>query len=419
MNNRSGITDFVRLILGLAVALAGLMVLSAPAEARTPVYVAPGGTGSACSQAAPCSIEYGGSNSVNGSDIYIAPGVYGSPSDPIDERIYSTGSGAIFHGDPGATFHIDSQSGAASFTVSSSQQLHGNGMRIVSNDEMGLGIFGGGIADRVNVRTGLDDGVACGFQNEGAFTGGQLTTSLCVAEGINGAGVMLLASRNDENAYVTGTTAVATAAGGTGVGVSNTGMLGGGEETSELFVRFSIASAPNGTDLFSVLDAPQNRACIVSIQTASVTGASGFCPITEVEPLREAPGFVPGDADYHLAAGSPVINRIGPPNGYFVDEIDLDGRTRNLDDPEPGAYDYYPPVAPARCRVPQLRGLKMPQVRRKLRRANCSLGRVTRRTVSRNRKVGRVLGQAPRVGRVLEDGARVRVTVGRKQSSRG
>jgi hypothetical protein len=420
MNNRRGISDFVRLLAGLAITLTGLFVLSAPAEAaRTAVYVSPDGTGTACTLSAPCSIEFGGSNSVNESDIYIAPGTYGSPSDPIDDRIYSTGSTVVWHGDPEARLHIDSQSSTASFTVNSSQQLLGNGMKIVSLDEIGLGIYGSGAVERVNVRTSLDDGVACGFQNEGAFTGGQLMTSLCVASGVNGSGVMLLASRNDEIAYVTATTAVATAAGGTGIGISNTGMLGGGEELSEIFARFSIASAPNGTDLYSVLDGPQNRACIVSIQTASMTGASGYCPINEINGLRELPGFVPGDPDYHLAASSPVINRLGPPDGYFVEELDLDGRTRNLSDPEPGAYDYYPPVAPASCRVPRLRGLKMPQVRRKLRRANCSLGRVTRRKVNRKQKIGRVLGQSHRAGRKLKAGARVRVTIGKRPGSRG
>jgi len=62
------------------------------------------------------------------------------------------------------------------------------------------------------------------------------------------------------------------------------------------------------------------------------------------------------------------------------------------------------------CVVPKLRGDTLSQVRRALRKANCSLGTV-RSASSGARKV---VSQAPRAGRRLAPGARIRVTLGRR-----
>jgi Glycosyl hydrolases family 25 len=72
-----------------------------------------------------------------------------------------------------------------------------------------------------------------------------------------------------------------------------------------------------------------------------------------------------------------------------------------------------PPPPPAiQCRVPRVIGLRLATARARIRRANCSLGRVRR---ARSRRVGRVLAQAPRAGSRRARGARITLVVGRRR----
>jgi hypothetical protein len=70
-----------------------------------------------------------------------------------------------------------------------------------------------------------------------------------------------------------------------------------------------------------------------------------------------------------------------------------------------------PPPPPARCRVPRVIGFRLGQARQRIRRANCSVGRVRR---AHSRRVGRVIGQSPRPGAVRRGGFPLRLVVGRR-----
>jgi beta-lactam-binding protein with PASTA domain len=64
-----------------------------------------------------------------------------------------------------------------------------------------------------------------------------------------------------------------------------------------------------------------------------------------------------------------------------------------------------------RCRVPQVIGLRLAAAKTRIRRANCSVGRVRR---ARSTRVGRVIGQNPRAGKVKRRGFPVKLVVGRR-----
>lgn len=66
--------------------------------------------------------------------------------------------------------------------------------------------------------------------------------------------------------------------------------------------------------------------------------------------------------------------------------------------------------AQARCRVPRVIGLELRKAKQRIRRAQCSVGRIRR---ARSRRVGRVIAQHPRPGTRLQIGARVNLVVGR------
>ena len=72
-----------------------------------------------------------------------------------------------------------------------------------------------------------------------------------------------------------------------------------------------------------------------------------------------------------------------------------------------------PPPPPVRCHVPRAVGLRLAAAKRRIRRAHCSVGRVTR-AHSRLRLRGRVVRQSPRAGTVRRHGYPVRLVVGRR-----
>jgi beta-lactam-binding protein with PASTA domain len=56
-------------------------------------------------------------------------------------------------------------------------------------------------------------------------------------------------------------------------------------------------------------------------------------------------------------------------------------------------------------------GLRLAPAKSKIRRAHCSVGRVSR---AHSRRVGRVLKQSPRAGAIKPRGTKVSLTVGRR-----
>jgi beta-lactam-binding protein with PASTA domain len=64
-----------------------------------------------------------------------------------------------------------------------------------------------------------------------------------------------------------------------------------------------------------------------------------------------------------------------------------------------------------RCKVPKLKGLTLSKAKARLKKANCRLGKTTKKK-SRVRK-GRVIAQAPKSGSVRRSGTRVNVVLSR------
>lgn len=380
-------------------------------------FVSPSGSGNACTQAAPCSILTAGGEAEANSAIILAPGIYGSAADPIDDRIYTFAPNANWVGRADVTLHIDASASDGSVSVYSGQKFLGYGTKIISSDLAGISIYGSGEAHRVHVRTSLDSSVACRLGNEGMLTGGRIVNSLCVADGFGSVGIKLAATRNDEAGSVLASTAVSLGTGGSGIQAENTGVSGGGSGYSQMEVYLSVASAPAGYDLDAGYDSDGNNACIATVNTAAITIRPNGCGVTEDNPIRETPGFVEASSDFHLAPESALIDSVQNLSSP-VPALDLDGNSRDPANPDPGAYEFQNPAPPARCVVPRLRGLKLPQVRNRLRGANCRLGRVARTKVSKKRKVGRVLRQSPAAGRNLTEGSRVRVTIGKMARTR-
>ena len=254
------------LCLSAVATLAVLLVLPAMAAAND-VYASPVGSGDECSKAAPCSLEKVGQVVSSGGKIHIGPGQYGSPASPLPYRLYTTAPDARFFGDPEATLYIDSTSTDSSVSLTDNQQIHGNGMRIHSFDPDGLTLYGNTVADRVWVRTTMDDSTACAIRQAGTATGGTFFNTVCVADtNSGGKGLFFHATANDGIGNARGVTGVATGTGSVGIGVENTGLGGGGmSSSSDMFVYGSLANSTGAgsLDFSSVNDSALNRACLV------------------------------------------------------------------------------------------------------------------------------------------------------------
>ena len=71
-----------------------------------------------------------------------------------------------------------------------------------------------------------------------------------------------------------------------------------------------------------------------------------------------------------------------------------------------------PGAAPARCKVPRLKGLTVAKAKKKLAKAHCKLGKVTRKRVTKKKSKKHVLSQRPQKGSFAA-GKKIAVTVGR------
>jgi hypothetical protein len=67
----------------------------------------------------------------------------------------------------------------------------------------------------------------------------------------------------------------------------------------------------------------------------------------------------------------------------------------------------------AKCVVPKLLGLMLKKAKARIKRAHCTVGKITRKPSVKSKR-GRVLAQKPRPGKRLAPGARVNLTVGRR-----
>jgi beta-lactam-binding protein with PASTA domain len=67
---------------------------------------------------------------------------------------------------------------------------------------------------------------------------------------------------------------------------------------------------------------------------------------------------------------------------------------------------------PPKCLVPKVVGKRLAVAKTKIRKAHCSVGKITRKHASAS-KHGKVISQSPKPGRRLKNHAKVNLTVGK------
>lgn len=139
---------------------------------------------------------------------------------------------------------------------------------------------------------------------------------------------------------------------------------------------------------------------------------------TFVERRCRVPGLIGsalGASDTLLAANGCVrgqVRRVPSkdlPAGQIISQSPAEGTQL----PPASSVALVVSSGPLRCTVPRLRGKTLRQARTTLIRANCRLGRVSRRAATRGARRGRVVAQRPAPGARRPAGTRVHVVISR------
>ena len=333
---------FVRGHVGRVAVLSGLMFLfiasSASAAAR---FASPSGSGTGCTQGAPCDIVTAVNSAVSGDDITIEPGTYGSPT-PLTTTLDDEGKTLAIHGQAGQSRPvIVTQAGYGI-------ELLGNNSSVSDLDvEDAVGQYGIYVSgayesaiDHVISHVSAAKAVAC-------YPAGTLTDSVCWSSGPSGVAATLLVI-SSATATLRNDTLIASGSSGTAVAANAT--VG---STMTINLTNSIAHGA-GTDISASTDTEAKSTAIVNADhsnyaTVQIENGGGGST-TSVTPAGSATNQVGAPAFVNAATGdfrelssslSTIDQGINSPlNGG----ADLDGNPRQLGaSTDIGAYELIPP----------------------------------------------------------------------------
>jgi hypothetical protein len=319
--------------LSIAVAFAAL-ALPAAAAAATARFASPTGSGSACTQVAPCALLEALNVAVGGDDVTIEPGTYEEgPKFLSDQKKTLT-----IHGQEGAPRPVIIDTGLTTFLL----EANTSSLSYVEFDNPGTGEFGletlgfGETVDRVIVHMLGSESVAC--QLVAPVT---IKNSVCVVDGPKS---IALEAKGFISPSVRGDTLEANGAGSIG---AEAFAIGGGHATIAL--SNSIVHGA-GFDLLAKADSNVgSEASIVAdhsnYATESKETVGGKVSITQPGTATNqtaSPLFVNAAADdFHELTGSPTI--AAGFNSAVNGTLDLDGNPRQFGGTaDIGAYQFIP-----------------------------------------------------------------------------
>jgi hypothetical protein len=316
---------------GLAAAAVLVGVPSADAAQR---YASPAGSGSACTQAAPCSLQEAIGSVASNDEVIVTPGSY-----ELKTRIEPPiGVSNIYvHGDLSAPMpHIAASLIGVPFSFTEGTGIRLSYLEIVNEaeDAWGATCGTGGSIDRVRI-------LVSGELARGVFFGAgcKVHDSLLRAEGNSSIALQATAGIGNETAVTRNVTAIASGPESVGILASYNGIFPGGSMTLDL--KNAIASG-GGSDL-AANGFMGTATIVVTNSNFDSAKPNAEATITGGPNQTAAPLFVNAAAgDYREAPGSPTIDagstdQIGP--------LDLEGNPRNQGPaPDIGAFEFASPA---------------------------------------------------------------------------
>lgn len=310
-----------------AIALTGLLFSLAPAAASAALRVAaPGGGGTACTEAAPCDIQtaVAAPEVTDGDEVVLLAGTYETGTDPLvaDDSIYiHPAAGA---GRPS----IDSNSGFAVVLGHAGATLEDVDLHS-SAAGIGLIVGVGARAQRIVSIASADGATGCYLQASAASPP-LLSDSGCIATGSGGTALMGSAAvtpGDDAIALLRHVTAVAIGSSSTGVASTSNG--GGGSVTVD---ASSVIASGSSTDASAIGDSGGSAAIAefsFSNYDSQLEGASGSVTDPGTGTNQTGPAMLanPAAGDVHQLAGSFTIDRGS--RDAAAGSFDIDGESRS------------------------------------------------------------------------------------------
>jgi Bacterial Ig domain len=317
--------------MAVAVVAALAMPASASAAAR---FASPTGSGTACTEAAPCDLVTAVNGAHSGDDVTIEPGSY-----PVSTTLDDNGFALTIHGQAGAPRPVITNS------TTNGIQLMGPGssvsymeLDITSGSGAGIGTTGQETIDRVIVKitNSSDTSPACTVT-------GTMTDSVCWTTATDGIAAFNGNSGVTAAATLRNDTLEATGSGGTGVYVQG---FGAGASPSIALVN-SIAHGA-GEDILATNINGTSAAVTAdhsNFATSMQSGAGASAPAPGSDSNQTAPPQFADAAsgNFHELAASPTIDAgaDSPLNG----SLDADGLPRTMGShTDIGAFEYPVPV---------------------------------------------------------------------------
>lgn len=308
-----------------AAALTGaLCLLSAPAAGAAVRYAAPGGGGTACSQAAPCHVQTAVEDPAvaSGDEIVLLPGVHAAGANPLDAK-----EGLYIHGIAGAPRPvIEISSGFVGVVVRAGGRLEHVEVRS-SAPALATVLFPGASAERiVSISTPANSSFGCYLQPD-ANAPPNLAESACIATGSAGVGLLSsvgVSAGVHALATIRNVTAVATGPSSTGVKSSASGNGGSVTLRGVNAIASGTASdavadgGPNGSIAFAQLTF-SNFDSQLELSNAAVTDPGSDSNVTQPALLVD-----PASGDVHQRPGSWTIDR----GSSAASGLDIDGEPR-------------------------------------------------------------------------------------------
>jgi hypothetical protein len=333
--------------------LAIIAVLAPSASAAGPYFASPSGSGSACTEAAPCSLSEAVSKANSGEKVVLTPGTYTLSTSLLISKAIDLG------GQLGAPIPVIQDSPIALVQVNETANAHLHDMRLEGGGEF---FFLSGLAERLFVSfTGSGPGHAACVLAAAAT----LRNSVCWAHdgaainagvrafAFSGAPSQPIVLRND--------TVITTAA--TAAAIQFEAGISGTKATME--ATNVIARSANHADLETVLLGSGATATIAlahsNYGSVNQVGTGGTITLAGSNGNQAGfPAFAsPATGDFREIAGSPTIDAgLASP---LEDTVDLDGRPRSQGAcigapgvPDIGAYEFAsipcpgpPPTSPS------------------------------------------------------------------------
>ncbi len=282
----------------LILILVGCLLGPATAADAADRYASVTGSGTGCMSSSPCSLSEALSGSADGDDISVAPGTY------------ALGAGGLAAARNNLTLHGPAGGPKPSITSSGSSVLYLLGDDNVVRDlamahsgggSVAMALVGSTTAERVEVVSSVNNGVACGI-----FFEAVLRDSTCVSTGSGSAAVANQSSTPASTAYARNVTAIATGAGSTGLNATASSTAPVAIDARNVIARgglddVSAVSSSSGSATVTLTTSAFNGTFATSNASVTSNGANGN--------VSAAPLFVDGPSgNYRQLAASPTVN---------------------------------------------------------------------------------------------------------------